>query len=79
MSMKGKIVCFTGKLSKTRKEMEAEAKKKGLKTRSSMSSNVDYLIAGDQVAHNTEHTKYQEAIELDIEVLSETEYRKKIK
>ena len=71
MSMKGKIVCFTGKLSKTRKEMEAEAKKKGLKTRS-MSSKVDYLIAGDQVA--TEHTKYQEAIEL-VQVLSETEYR----
>jgi len=79
MAMKGKIVCFTGKLSKTRKEMEAEAKKKGMETRSSMSANVDYLIAGDQVAHNTEHKKYKEAIKLDIEVLSEEEYRKKIK
>ena len=76
MSIKGKIVCFTGKLSKDRDDMKAEAKAAGAKTRSSMSTKVDYLIAGDQVAHNTEHRKYKKAIELDIEVLSETEYRK---
>ncbi len=79
MSIKGKIVCFTGKLSKPRDDMKAEAKKAGAKTRSSMSSKVDYLVAGDQIAHNTENTKYKEAVALDIKVLSEAEYRKLLK
>ena len=76
MSIKGKIVCFTGKLSKDRDEMKEEAEAAGAITRSSMSAKVDYLIAGNQVAHNAEHKKYKKAVALDIEVLSEDEYRK---
>ena len=78
MSLDGKIVCFTGKLSKSRDEMIEEAKAAGLETRTSMSVKVDYLVAGDQIAYNAENTKYKEAVELDIEVLSESEYRKKL-
>lgn len=76
MSITGKIVCFTGKLSKDRDDMKAEAEAAGAETRSSMSKKVDYLIAGDQVAHNSEHKKYKQAVKYDIEVLSEDEYRK---
>ena len=76
MSIKGKVICFTGKLSKDRKEMVAEAEDAGAETRTSMSAKVDYLVAGDQVAHNAEHRKYKKAIKFSIEVLSESEYRK---
>lgn len=78
MSIKGKIICFTGELSKPREEMIEEAEKAGAETRGSMSKKVDYLVAGDQIAYNAEHTKYKKAIQFDIEVLSESEYRKKL-
>ena len=74
MALKGKVLCFTGKLCKPRDEMHEEAERAGALIRKSMSKNVDYLIAGVQVAHNKENTKYKKAVQLGIEVLDEEEY-----
>ena len=75
MSLKGKKVCFTGKLSKSRAKMKAEAEAAGADAVSSISGNTDYLVMGVQVASNSENTKYNEALEHDVEILSEDEYR----
>jgi len=79
MSIKGKKIVFTGKMSKTRDEMTEEAEKSGADVVSAISGEVDYLICGDQIAHNASNAKYKQAIKLGIETLEEDEYRKLLK
>ena len=57
MSIKGKKICFTGKLSKSRAKMEAEAEAAGADAVSSVSGVTDYLVVGKQVAANAENSK----------------------
>ena len=79
MSIKGKKIVFTGKMSKTRDEMTEDAEKAGADVVSAISGEVDYLICGDQIAHNATNAKYKEAIQLGIETLEENEYLKLLK
>ena len=67
MSIKGKKICFTGKLSKSRKKMKEEAEAAGADAVSSISGTTDYLVMGNQVAANAENTKYKEAKEHDVD------------
>ena len=76
MSIKGKKICFSGTLSKTRSEMHAEATAAGAKAVTSISGTTDYLVLGEQEAHNAQHKKYLKAVEKGVEVLAESEYRK---
>ena len=78
MSIQGKRICFSGKLSKSRKEMKSEAEAAGAKVVSSISGTTDYLVYGEQVAVNAQDSKYIKAEENDVEILSESEYRKKL-
>ena len=76
MSIKGKNICFSGTLSKSRKEMHAEAEAAGAKAVTGISGTTDYLVLGEQEAHNAQHKKYIKAVEKGVDVLSESEYRK---
>ena len=79
MSIKGKKIVFTGKMSQPRDEMTEEAEKAGADVVSSISGEVDYLVCGDQIAHNATNAKYKQAIKLGIETLEEDEYRRLLK
>ena len=75
MSIKGKKIVFTGKMSQTRDEMTEEAEKAGADVVSAISGEVDYLVCGDQIAHNATNAKYKQAIKLGVKTLEEDEYR----
>ena len=78
MSVKGKKIVFTGKLSLTRDEMTEEAEKAKAIVVSAISGEVDYLVCGEKVAHNDKNTKVKEARKLGVTILTEKEYRKKL-
>ena len=66
----GKTFVFTGTLtSMTREEASNQAKSRGAKIGSSISSKTDYLVAGDNAG-----SKLQKAEKLGITVLSEEEF-----
>lgn len=67
--LSGKIVVFTGKLSRERKEMQAEAESLGIKVSSSVSKNTDFLVVGEKP-----ESKYKKAVELGIKILTEEEF-----
>lgn len=78
MSMSGKTVVFTGKLSLKRVDMEREAHIEGIFTQASVKRGVDYLICGDD-AKRKQTVKYRDALRLGISVLTEDEYRNYLK
>ena len=78
MSMKGKVVVFSGKLSLSRSAMQKEAASYGLKIGKSITSKVDYLVCGPQIAHNASNAKRKKAIACNVEVITEDEYRLKL-
>ena len=78
MSLKGKTIVFTGKMSTVRTKMKKEAEAAGADVVSAMSAEVDFLVYGKQVAHNATNAKYREAKALGIETINEAEYRKRL-
>ncbi len=70
-----KSIIFTGKLkSVSRDEAKHMAKEAGAKILSSVTRNTDYVIVGDKAG-----SKEKKAIELNLTLLSEKEFLKKIK
>lgn len=69
----GKSFCITGSLSKPRKEIVLAIKKVGGKVTSSVSSKLDYLIAGESAG-----SKLNKANELGINIINERDLFKLI-
>jgi|GEM_PF-1404513 len=78
MSITGKTIVFTGKMSQTRAQMKKEAKAAGADVVSAISGEVDFLVCGDQIAHNATNAKYKKAKKLKIETIDEPEYRRRL-
>jgi len=66
--LSGKTLCITGTLSRPRKEIALSIKSEGGKVVSSVSSNLDYLVAGESAG-----TKLEKARGLEVRVLNEEE------
>ena len=64
----GKTFCITGSLTRPRKEIALAIKNAGGKVVSSVSSNLDFLIAGEKAG-----SKLTKAQQLDVEVWTEQE------
>lgn len=72
LPLSGKIVVFTGSLTKiTRDEAKSIAERNGAKVASSVSSKTNYVIAGEDAG-----SKLKKALELGIMVISEDEFLK---
>ena len=78
MSLKGKKVVFTGKMSKTRKEMKAEAKAAGIDVDSAVTSNTDLLVCGIGVIAKASNGKFKDALKHGTEYVEEDEYRNRL-
>lgn len=70
---KNKTVVITGTMSKSRDEIKLFLEDLGAKVRSSVSKKTDFLIYGEDAG-----SKYDKAIELGIEILTEDEMYSKI-
>jgi len=66
--LKGKSFCITGTLSLSRDEFKEMIEKNGGKVRSSVSSKLDFLLAGDNAG-----SKLTKANDLEIPILTETD------
>ncbi|WP_353282532.1 NAD-dependent DNA ligase LigA [Wolbachia endosymbiont (group A) of Myopa testacea] len=71
--LSGKIVVFTGKLSRERKEAQAKAESLGVKVSSSVSKNTDFVVVGKDPG-----SKYHKALELGVKILTEEKFNKLI-
>jgi DNA ligase (NAD+) len=68
----GKGILFTGKMqSGSRDEMKKQAIQLGARVQSSVSAKTDYLVCGENPGEN----KIKKARALNIQILSESEYR----
>ncbi|WP_353273945.1 BRCT domain-containing protein [Wolbachia endosymbiont (group A) of Ennomos erosarius] len=65
----GKTVVFTGKLSRDRKEMQAEAESLGGIVSSSVSNKTNFVVVGEKPG-----SKYKKAVELGVKILSEEKW-----
>ena len=74
-ALSGKVFVITGSLNhfQNRKELEAEIRKAGASTASSVSKNTSYLINNDK---NSTSSKNKKAQELGIPILSEEDFLK---
>lgn len=71
----GKTLCVTGKLNHfTRDSINAKIAELGAKAAGSVSKNTDYLITNEQSGSS----KYKKAVELNIPIITEDEFLKKI-
>ncbi len=66
----GKSFCITGSLSRPRKEIALAIKSLGGKVVSSVSGNLDYLVAGESAG-----SKLEKAQNLDVTILDENEFQ----
>ena len=66
--LSGKTLCITGTLSRPRKEIALSIKSEGGKVVSSVSANLDYLVAGESAG-----SKLEKARALKVKVLDESE------
>ena len=64
----GKTFCITGTLSRPRKEIALSIKSEGGKVQSSISGNLDYLLAGESAG-----SKLEKAKRLGVKIISEKE------
>jgi DNA ligase (NAD+) len=64
----GKTFCITGTLSRPRKEIALSIKSEGGKVQSSISGNLDYLLAGESSG-----SKFDKATRLGVQIISEKE------
>jgi len=71
MSLKGKIVVFTGKISKPRHEFQRMVEEHGGIAGSDVSSNTDYLVVGEKPG-----SKLFRATSLNIKTISEEDFMK---
>ena len=70
----GKVVMFTGTLSVSRKKMIDEAKDLGAVIRKSVSGKLDFLVVGEEAGQS----KITKAEKLNVEMITEEEYRKRL-
>lgn len=70
---KGKSVVLTGSMSQSRDEIKAMLEDLGAKVSGSVSKKTDFVIYGEDAG-----SKYDKALDLGVEVLSEKEMRQKI-
>jgi len=78
MSLKGKKVVFTGKMSQTRVKMKKEAEAAGMDVDSAVSSNTDLLVCGEDVISKGANNKFKDAVKHGVEYVDEAEYRKRL-
>ena len=71
----GKIICFTGKSSMPRKDMQEQAKQLGAFATATTNSKTDILVCGKNVGNN----KIKAAEKFNVEIMSEKEYMQLIK
>jgi DNA ligase (NAD+) len=69
-----KKIVFTGTMNQPRSDLEKQAKSLGIKVSKSVSSKTDFLIIGENVGHS----KMNKAKNNGVEILSESEYLKKL-
>ena len=69
----GITFCLTGTLSRPRKEIELRIKAAGGKTTTSVSSKLDYLLAGESAG-----SKLEKANRLGVKVISESDLQEMI-
>ncbi len=69
-----KKIVFTGTMNKPRSDLEKQAKLLGIKVSKSVSSKTDFLIIGENVGQS----KMNKAKNNSVEILSESEYLKKL-
>jgi DNA ligase (NAD+) len=75
MTIEGKYIVFTGKMENGgRTQMKAKAKELGAIVQSNVNSKTQILVHGTDVAHNSQNTKMNKAIELGITILDEKAY-----
>ena len=74
MSLEGKKIVFTGKLSETRDAMQKEARDLGLIVLGYPNSKMDILVCGELASPR----KQEKARGFGAEILDETEYRKRL-
>ncbi|MEC9071079.1 MAG: BRCT domain-containing protein [Myxococcota bacterium] len=75
IDISGKKVVFTGQLdSGTRDEVKARATALGADVDTAVSSRTDYLVCGEDVAHNSKHTKVLAAKEHGVTIVSESQW-----
>ena len=72
MSIEGKVIIFSGKLSKTRSEMIDEARSKGGIVVKSIRGNMDFIIC--DIGYHSAQLKHGQ--KLGIKLMTEKEYRK---
>ena len=70
-----KKIVFTGTMNLPRSDLEKQAKSLGISVAKSVSSKTDFLIIGENVGQS----KMNKAKNHDVEILSESEYLKKLK
>ncbi|MDG1167275.1 MAG: DNA ligase, partial [Candidatus Thioglobus sp.] len=69
-----KKIVFTGAMSHSRSELEKQAKMLGISVAKSVSSKTDFLIIGENVGQS----KMNKAKNHGVQILSESEYLKKL-
>ena len=74
MSLRGKTIVFTGKLSKTRVDMIREARAAGLIVLSMPHSKMELLVCGELASSR----KQEKARGFGAEIIDETEYQKRL-
>ncbi len=74
-ALKDKVFCITGKLSRSRSDIEKDIKNNGGKSSSSISNKTNYLICNDE---NSNSSKFKKAKELNIEIISELDLKELI-
>ena len=78
MSLKGKKVVFTGKMSQTRAKMKKEAEAAGIDVDTAVSANTDLLVCGSGVISKGTNSKFKDAVKYSVDYVDETEYRKRL-
>ena len=68
--LKGKNVVFTGKMDRTRAEMEDLARSKGMHPQGAVNRSTDILVTGARVGR----TKIDKAKSLGVEIITEAEF-----
>ena len=74
MSIQGKVIVFTGKISKPRHEFQALVEEHGGINGGGVTSKTDYLVVGEKPG-----SKYEKAKKKDIKIIDEEEFQKLIK